>query len=336
MKKNLLYICMALMATTVVSCSDDPMDATSKHVYTDDENVYLKTNTSATMSNTIAFSAGFIEAVTISLDDYEEEVEELLGMTVTEMLSGVSSGDIVYANIKASSGYWDKTEPTKGTTGWYYNSSGNVCEESSAVASVELDSSNRALIVDSPEDTEGGVSISVNVGFAIDNGSDYDDYIRFNFSITVEDDAIIMESFTIPEGDYEAYEVLFSDHEDAIALCLDMTVEEFSEAVYQFDDNGDYITDDDMALYMVDSDGNWITDASYTANGLGYWCESDGTPCTWGEDVCEYYVETWEGSVAIGRYVDIASGLENSTHFVYASRSDSSKYLEFILSFTYE
>lgn len=329
MKVRIFCMCLAFLGISFFySCSDDPLDATSKHVYSDDESPYLRTDTSATMSNTVAFSKGYIEAVTFSLNDYSTEIETLLDMTVSEMLSALETGEVVFYNIKTSKNTWDKTEPTKGTTGWWYNSSGNVCEEDDAVASVELDKSNQTLIVDAPDDTDAGVSISVNVGFAIDNGENYDDYIRFNFTITVEDDALVMETFTIPEGDYEAYEVVFSNWETAIEICMDMTVDEFCEAVQD--------TEGDMALYMVDSDGNWITDAEYTANGLGYWCDADGNPVTWGDDACQYYVETWEESVAIGRYVDIASGIENSTHFVYASKSDNSKYLEFILSFTFE
>ena len=50
MKKNLLYALVACLAFTFAACSDDPLDATSKHVYGPDENPYLKTNTAATIS----------------------------------------------------------------------------------------------------------------------------------------------------------------------------------------------------------------------------------------------------------------------------------------------
>lgn len=43
-----------------------------------------------------------------------------------------------------------------------------------------------------------------------------------------------------------------------------------------------------------------------------------------------------EGSVFVGRYVNIASGTTIKAHFVYAMIEDHSRYVEFIVSGTME
>ena len=48
MKKIFLYTMLACMAVSFGSCSDDPMDATEKHVYGENENPYLRTDASVT------------------------------------------------------------------------------------------------------------------------------------------------------------------------------------------------------------------------------------------------------------------------------------------------
>lgn len=326
MKK--LYLFAILCAGIgLSSCSTDPLDATSKHVYSADETPYLRTDTSCTVSLTAEFRKGAIEEKTFYLSDYAEKIQTKLGMTASDLMTAVDNGSVVFYNIISSSSSWSKTEPNYGTTGWYYSTSGLVTTEDKHVATVSLDKTNAALIVDCPEDVAAGVSMTVNVGFAIDNGENYDDYVRFSIAISVNDPGLVMTSITIPEGDYSVYEIEFADWSTAIETCMGMTVDEFNTAVQD--------TEGDIAMYMVDSDGNWITDASYTANGIGYWCNSSGTPISWG-DGCLFFVETYDGTVGIGRYTDIASGTTGTAHFVYASKSDSSKFVEFVITFTCE
>ena len=205
MKKIFLYTMLACMAVSFGSCSDDPMDATEKHVYGENETPYLRTDASATIAYTAEFRKGHVEAKTIRLSDYAETIQTKLGMTVDELMSALESGNAVFYNINPSLGQWNKTAPTKGSTGWYYDNNGLICDQSSEVASVELDKANKALVIDVPENSAAGVSISANVGFAINNGKDYDDYVRFNFTIMVTDPSLIMANVTIPEGDYNMF-----------------------------------------------------------------------------------------------------------------------------------
>lgn len=47
MKKNFIYALIACFTLSLAACSTDPEDATSKHVYGENENPYLKTNADA-------------------------------------------------------------------------------------------------------------------------------------------------------------------------------------------------------------------------------------------------------------------------------------------------
>ena len=50
MKKNFIYALIACFTLSLAACSTDPEDATSKHVYGENENPYLKTNADAVVS----------------------------------------------------------------------------------------------------------------------------------------------------------------------------------------------------------------------------------------------------------------------------------------------
>ena len=329
MKKNILYLAMACLALGFTACSDDPEDAVEKHVYGPDENPYLRTDASATIAVNAEFRKGHVAPKTIYLKDYAEQIQTKMKMTVDDMLAGLESGKVVFYNINAARGAWDKSAATKGSNGWWYNSAGGVSDAANGVASIELDKSAKAFVLNVPEDSPAGVSLAANVGFAINNGKDYDDYIRFSISFAVTDPGTIIKTVTIPEGDYMSYELEFNECEAAIAACFGMSVDEFCAEVSD--------TENDIAMYMVDDAGNWNTSASYTAVGIGYWCEADGTVRGWG-DGCAYFVETHaeDKTVGIGRYPGLAAGTEYKVHFVYASKTDSSKYIEFVINATLE
>lgn len=322
MKKNIIYIAAVCMALGFTSCSDDVNDACSKHVYSENETPYLRTDASANISKSIEFRKGHIAQQTINLKDYAETIQTKMGMTVDDMLASIESGKVVFYNINTARAIWNKTAPTKGSTGWYYNSTGSISTNADEVASVELDKTNKCLIVDAPTDAAAGTSISVNVGFAVNNGQDYDQYVRFVLSIAVTDPGLIMPTITIPTGDYAGTEISFKDYQKAIETCMGMTVDQFNKTVQD--------ADGDIAMYMVDEAGTWDKTSKYTANGIGYWCTATGKVQGWGSG-CSYFVETHDGSVGIGRYPGMASGTQYKIHFVYVSKSDPSKYVEFVV-----
>ena len=328
MKKNILYIAMACFALGFTACSDDPEDAVSKHVYGPDEAPYLRADANATIAYNAEFRKGHIAPKTIYLKDYAEQIQTKMKMTVDDMLAGVESGKVVFYNINTARGIWNKTAPTKGSYGWWYNSAGGVADAGSGIASIELDKAEKALIVSVPEDSPAGIAVAANVGFAIDNGKDFDDYIRFNISMAVTDPGTIIQNIVIPAGDYASYELEFAGIENAINACFGMTSSEFNALVQ--DPEGD------IALYMVDDAGNWDTTSSYTANGIGFWLDASGKVTTWGTDGFTYYVETHDGTVGIGRAPEHPSGMEGKLHFVYANKTDDSQYIEFVINLTLE
>jgi hypothetical protein len=327
MKKNILYIAMACLALGFTACSDDPEDAVEKHVYGPDEAPYLRADASANINLSAEFRKDHVTPKVFYLKDYAETIQTKLRMTVDDMLAKLETGEVVFYNINSARGIWNKVAPTKGNNGWWYTIGGLVTDAANGVASVELDKTNKSLILSVPEDSPAGVTSSAQVGFAINNGKDYDNYVRFNATFAVTDPGTILMDITIPEGNWASYELDFRTISSAIEACLGMTVDEFCNIVS--DEEGD------IALYSVDSNGNWLTDADYTANFVGIWCDEKGNVIPYG-DGCAYYVETHaeDKTVGIGRYVDQASGTKFQIHFVYVLKSDPSKYIEFVINAT--
>lgn len=269
MKRHLLYIVSLLALVTFTACSTDPEDAVSKHVYSESESPYLRTDTSANIAVNAEFRKGYIVDKTIRLKNYAEKIQSHLGMTVDDMLAGLETGKVVFYNIDANRGVWNKT-PQNVTDGWGYKADGLI-SDTAQVATITLDKQTKTIVLHMPAGSKAGVSLTTNVGFAVNNGRDYDRYVRFNISMAVSDPSVIIKTITIPTGDYASYELSFSDKavEKAIEVCFGMTVKDFNEAVQS--------RDGDIAMYMIDANGNRYQSA-YTAEGLGYWCDKDGKP----------------------------------------------------------
>ncbi|MEO3506744.1 DUF4859 domain-containing protein, partial [Phocaeicola vulgatus] len=230
----------------------------------------------------------------------------------------------------------NRTAPTKGTNGWYYNTAGGVCDAASGIASIELDATKKELVLNVLETASVGTIMSINVGFAINNGADFDDYIRFSFDVTVTDPSKIVISGTLAAGDYAGFSINFADYADAIEPCIGLSVDEFSKQVKNSGDaRGDSSITPTIAMYPVKEDGTWDETSEYTANGLGYWFDGKSNVSSYGDN-CVYFIESGEGSVFVGRYVNIASGTTIKAHFVYAMIEDHSRYVEFIVSGTME
>lgn len=137
MKRHLLYIVSLLALATFTACSTDPEDAVSKHVYSESESPYLRTDTSANIAVNAEFRKGYIVDKTIRLKNYAEKIQSHLGMTVDDMLAGLETGKVVFYNIDASRGAWNKT-PQNVTDGWGYKADGLV-SDTVQVATITLD-----------------------------------------------------------------------------------------------------------------------------------------------------------------------------------------------------
>lgn len=333
---NKIFYAMAALALTTgfTACNDDdPTEAVSKHVYGDDEAPYLRTDASATITYAADFRKGHVAARTINLKDYAETIQKKTGMTVDDLVAGVADGSVVFYNINTSRGVWNKTAFNI-DNGWSYAGDGSIKTENQA-GTITLDATNKALVVNVPDDSAAGVSFAANVGFAVVNGKDYDKYVRFTINFAVTDPGTVIKNISIPTGDYSSKPINFTDSDVATAIeaCFGISVSEFNKTVQD--------AEGDIELYMADNDGNWYYDEdgssrpAYTANGIGFWCDADGKPMSWGSG-CVFFVETFDGGVNVGRYVDIASGTVSKFHFIYVSKSDASKFIEFVVTATME
>lgn len=316
------------MGASFSACNDSDWESTSsKHVYVDGESPCLRVNPAAIINENLEFREGAIMDKSVSLKKYAETIQRQLGMTVADLMEAYDNGDVVLYNINASRGIWNLADPTKGASGWYYNNAGGVVSESDGVASVSLDKESKSLVVSVPEDTEAGLSLTTNLGFAVKNGYNFDQYVRLMFNISVTNPGLIMVNCTIPSGDYAAYLIDFNEYADQIEKALGVSVKDFVKMINE---------GEDIALYMV-HDKVWDKESEYTANGLGYWLDADSKVKNWGEG-CTLFAESnpEDGGIGIGRYPGIASGTTQSLDFVYVLKNDESKFIEFKVNATFE
>ena len=144
-----------------------------------------------------------------------------------------------------------------------------------------MDATKKELVLNVLENASvKATAISINVGFAINNGANFDDYVRFAFDVTVTILGRIVVANTIPAGDYSAFSIEFADYQEVIESCLGLTLSEFITACK---DPGR-----PDCSYMVDSEsGEWNTTSDYTAggSGIGYWLTTSNLKVTnWSDD----------------------------------------------------
>lgn len=87
---------------TLASCSDDYNDASTKHVYGENEDPYLKVDEDAQITQTATFKINIASSTTqtvVKLEDYAEQFETQLGMSVDGVLSGLEDGSVVFIRL---------------------------------------------------------------------------------------------------------------------------------------------------------------------------------------------------------------------------------------------
>ncbi|HNW52034.1 MAG TPA: DUF4859 domain-containing protein [Prolixibacteraceae bacterium] len=338
MKKNIIYILLSCFVFAFVACSDSIEDATSKHVYGEDESPYLKENTDATITSDLEFAVGHLSAKTINLADYATKFQENMNMTVDQVISGLENGTVVFYNISVSRNIWNKAAMTKGSTGWYYNTAGGVTDDTqNYVASLDLDKSAKALVVNVNSSAVAGTTMSFNVGFAV-KGDDYDDYVRFSFNISVTDPSIVLVSISIPTGDYSSYGIDFNSYASVIQTCMGMSVTEFLAAL---DYNGDTgaETGGSIHMHVIDPVTNvWDETSSYTAEPPGYWMNASGAVCVWNTTGFSLYANTKNGDqkLYIGRAPELATGTKFTVSVGYKDTQNAKNFFRFIITATLE
>ena len=333
MKRTIIYISTICFILIFAACEDNIEDATSKHVYGENESPYLRTDLEATIAFDQEFEVGRFEDLIINLDDYNSVFQHEMNMTVDQVISGLNSGDVVFYNINTTRGIWDKAAMTKGSTGWYYNTAGGVCSEGDAaqVASLDINTGAKTLVVNMKEGTSAGTLLSFNVGFAI-KGPDYDSYVRFSFNLSVTDPSLIITTVSIPAGDYSSAPIDFTQHADVIEYNMGMDVDDFL-AKLDVNEGGT------IRMYVIDTETDvWDETSGYTANPPGYWMNGSGDVCSWGDTGFSLYAETNIGdkTLYVGRAPELATGTTFTIGIGYKDTSDETKFFRFIITATLE
>lgn len=328
MKKNILYVLIGGLLLSLAACSENWEDATGKHAYGENENPYLRSDAEATITKKIQFGAG--QTHTIYLSNYAELFKTKLGMTLDEAIAGMSSGKVVFHGINAARNAWDKTAPNKGTTGWYFDVMGNISSQANANFTVELNASDKTIVVSALESVMVGSAVSINVGFAI-NGTDFDQYVRILSEIAIVDVPVEV-SINIPDGEYSAASIEFNDYADEIQERFGMTVAEFCEGL-DGDGKGD------IHMYSVNPESlKWDEESSYTANAPGYWMKKDGTVTNWGVSGYALFAECSisDEALNIGRSAAPIAGDKYTISIGFRDKTNKANLLRFVINITME
>jgi len=323
MKKNILlaFCCCSLLAFT--ACSDDYNDATSKHVYGENENPYLKIDTEAQISATGALEVNGEHSYTVKLSDYAAKFEEKMGMSVDAVIDGLSTGETVFYPINTTRNQWLKTPYNKDDAGWYFNSANQPCaqDDEACKASVVLDKTNKELVF---ELTEGGITagtvLALEVGFA-KNGPDYDNYVRFTLNASVTDPTVAVATVELPNTDYTADDILLTSIEENIAAVFEMTLEEFITA---FDEGT-------VKFYAADpTTGVWDTESAYTGEApAGYWFDEAGKVCANFKPDSD---DVSKSCVKLCCMPETAVGKQYNCSFGFIDTTDATKFFRFVVT----
>ncbi|MDM8153257.1 DUF4859 domain-containing protein [Bacteroides gallinaceum] len=329
MKRNIFLALCCFACLSFTACSDDYADASSKHVYGENENPYMRVDIDAQMSVTAPLEVNGEHAYTVNLADYADKFEEKMGMSLDAVMSGLDNGTTVFYPINATRNQWVKTAYNAGT-GWYFNSANQPCEANDEYcrAMVSLNQSARTLTV---ELTEGGIVagtvLSLNVGFAV-NGPDYDNYLRFTFEVSVTDPTVSVTSVNLPNTDYTAVDLMLTDVEANLTAVFNMSLEEFIAAF----DAGT------IRFYAANpSTGTWDTESAYTGEEpAGYWFDATGTVCAYPGTVCANFKpdseSVSESCVKVCCMPGLTAGDSYMCSFGFVDTTDSSKFFRYIVT----
>ena len=330
MKKNILlaFCCCSLLAFT--ACSDDYNDATSKHVYGENENPYLRIDTEAQISASGDLEVNGEHSYTVKLSDYAAKFEEKMGMSVDAVVDGLSTGETVFYPINTTRNQWMKTAYNKDNAGWYFNSANQPCtqDDENCKASVVLDKTNKELVF---ELTEGGIAagtvLALEVGFA-KNGPNYDNYVRFTLNASVTDPTVAVATVELPNTNYTSDDILLTSIEENIAAVFEMTLEEFITA---FDEGT-------VKFYAADpTTGVWDTESAYTGEApAGYWFDEAGKVCAYPGVVCANFKpdsdDVSKSCVKLCCMPETAVGKQYNCSFGFVDTTDATKFFRFVVT----
>lgn len=338
MNKIYLLAMAAALAVGGSSCnSDDPRDATEKHVYGEGENPYLRTNNAAT--NQLAFEFPMAKIDTpqyINLKEYADCFHKNLNMTVDEALTALQNGEAGFITINTSRQVWRADVENSIDYLYHYGKNGLVDTAEDECFQVSLDPITKMVKLQAVNTPAVGTIASLDFGIALKNGSNLDDYVRFNVTATVTDPSKVVLSAIVPAGGYNAYEIDFRDYPDAFRLSMGMDVNDAIKAM----DN------DLIDVYLVDADGNRVVDEDgnrpdYTSGWLGYWLDSDLNITWWSGDGYPanlMFLEYWgDGIYALGNSAtSTPSGTQTNLVFDLVPVDNPENFVQFVIQVTFE
>lgn len=325
MKKYIFLACALALATGFTSCSTDPEDATSKHIYSDSENVYLNTSAGVWETEDIEFNVGSTDVYSIDLTKYNRDFKDQFGVNAAEAVKAVQEGTLDMYIIRASKMQWYKSDKNY-NTGWYVNTSNISCDENEAVAKIWLDGTK--LNIQLAEGVPVGTALDLNIGFGKKSEyGTYEKYVRIESNVTVSDLTVIMAStsINIMADDYAYWELFFAnDYDEQFKACLGMTAQEALDGIEA----------GTVGFYITDENGKYDTNQTYTANDEagyhGYWLNADAKICNWADgSIIAAISEMGERAIWYSVYPGI-SPRTIKVYCIFVLKSDPSKYIRVI------
>lgn len=336
MKTKIYLLAIAALLLPLTACEDDYSEASSKHVYGENECPPLKGSDAANGLASVTLKEGE-PGKTIQLADYADQLQAAMGMSLDECMSALDNGSVRFLIVNPNRRVWDKTPANMGDNVWGISSQGSVAGEDNAAFKVTFDKSARTLSYELGPKAQAGSMGSVVCGFVKTDDSSFPVNFRIQTTITVADLSLVEITGEIEPGDYNAYSVVFADYKANIEYAFGVT--DLTDFAEQLDPNGKHGYD----MYLVNSNtgARYGSPDNYTANGMGYWANGNYETCTWGSDGFKFFVEaavwgddsyvTDGGAMNIGRAPGLETGTEIDGSFMLVSRKDSSKTLTFIV-----
>lgn len=342
---------MAVLSVgALTSCEDDYEDASSPHVYGESENPPLKgsdaTNLVSSSVRMKQADAG-TEVMTIDLSQYSDKVQELLGMSLDQAISGINDGSVRFLPVNPNRRLWDKTAANDGDNTWALSSGGVVTDVDNASATMQFVPSSKQVQIKLTEKAAAGI-IPVTFGFVKTDDSAYSNNIRIQALVNVVDASVVDVDITVPTGAFAYGEFHFSEIKSNINFAFGETdLKSLSSGLDQ--DNKGY------DCYIMGSDGslNQGSDASnpYSANAPGFWLNLDNEIVYWANDTKAFFVEPhfWDDDandyssdpvINVGRLSSDtpAPGTKHSVSYVIKKHnaSDTDKALTINFNITFE
>lgn len=279
---------MAVFAMgSLVSCSDDYEEASSPHVYGETENPPLKgsdaTNLVSASVRMKQAEAG-TEVATVNLADYSGKMEELLGLTLEQVMAGMADGSVRFMPVNPNRRLWDKSPANAGNNAWALSAGGVVMADTAASAVMRLVPESREVKISLTQRAAAGI-IPVTFGFVKTDDTAYPTNMRIQVLVNVVDASVCDVSVTVPQGDYASASFKFGEIAKNIAFAFGETdLRKFASGL----DTGNPVYD----VFVMTADGSLKGGpGNYTANGAGYWLNQDMGIVNWGKDGFALYIE---------------------------------------------